>query len=298
MNSWQAPLQELGRSLSETTFVVIDLETSGGSPKLGAGITEIGAVKIRGGEVLGTFQQLVNPGTSLPSFITALTGITDQMLANAPRILEVLPDLLEFLGSENETVLVAHNAPFDLGFLKSAAAMHSFRWPNYPVIDTARLARQVLDRDEVPNCKLGTLANYFSVSVTPTHRAIDDALATVEVLHALFGRLGTFEVTTLDELQNFSARIAPVQRKKRYLAATVPNAIGVYIFRSAEGSALHIGTSSNLRTKVNRYFSSNETRRNIHEILEATTQIEVIVCASISEAKTKTLKVSGLPRPN
>ncbi len=298
MNSWQAPLQELGRSLAETTFVVIDLETSGGSPKLGAGITEIGAVKVRGGEVLGTFHQLINPGTSLPAFITELTGITDQMLTNAPRIHEVFPDLLTFLGSENETVLVAHNAPFDLGFLKSAAAMHSFRWPNFSVIDTARLARQVLDRDEVPNCKLGTLAIYFNVSVTPTHRAIDDALATVDVLHGLFGRLGTFEVTTLDELQNFSARIAPVQRKKRYLACSVPNAIGVYIFRSAEGSALHIGTSTNLRRKVNRYFSSTETRRNIHAILEETTQIEVILCGTINEAKVKSLKVSGLPRPN
>ena len=75
MNSWQATINELGRPLRLTTFVVLDLETSGGSPKAGAGITEIGAVKVRGGEVLGKFQTFINPGNSIPPFITELTGI-------------------------------------------------------------------------------------------------------------------------------------------------------------------------------------------------------------------------------
>ena len=158
-------------ALSDTTFAVIDLETSGGSPKSGAGITEIGVVKVRGGIVLGTFQSFVDPGHSLPAFITELTGITDEMLLSAPFIDEVLPSLFEFLGSPDETVLVAHNSPFDMSFLKAAALVHEYPWPNYITVDTARLARAVLDYDEVSNCKLGTLAQFFNAQTSPNHRA-------------------------------------------------------------------------------------------------------------------------------
>jgi len=167
----------LDKPLVETTFAVLDLETSGGSPKLGAGITEIGVVKVKGGEVIGSFQSFVDPGHSLPFFITELTGITDQMLISAPFIDEVLPTLFEFLGSPEETVVVAHNSPFDMSFLKAAATVHEYEWPNYVTIDTARLARAVLDRDEVVNCKLGTLAHFFGAQTSPNHRALDDALA-------------------------------------------------------------------------------------------------------------------------
>lgn len=192
--------------LSETTFAVIDLETSGGSPQSGAGITEIGVVKVRGGAVLGTFQSFVDPGHSLPPFITQLTGITDEMLMSAPFIDEVLPTLFEFLGSPTETVLVAHNSPFDLSFLKAAALVHEYPWPNYPTVDTARLARVVLDRDEVTNCKLGTLAAFFNAHTSPSHRALDDALATVDVLHGIIERLGGHEVWTFEELRNFPSK--------------------------------------------------------------------------------------------
>ena len=194
------------RPLHEVVFVILDLETSGAAPSTGAAITEIGAVKVRGGEIIGEFQTFVNPQHGLPDFITSLTGITDEMLSDAPKIKSVLPGFFEFLGSHKETVLVAHNAPFDLGFLKAAAAKHQYPWPKYPVIDTVRIARSVLDRDEVPNCKLSTLATFFGARTSPTHRALDDARATVDVLHGIFERLGTFEVTTLHELLNFKRK--------------------------------------------------------------------------------------------
>jgi len=198
--------------LKDTTFAVIDLETSGGSPKSGAGITEIGVVKVRGGVVLGTFQSFVDPGHSLPVFITQLTGISDDMLLSAPFIDEVLPTLFEFLGSPDETVLVAHNSPFDMSFLKAAALVHEYEWPNYLTVDTARLARAVLDRDEVVNCKLGTLAEFFNTSVSPNHRALDDALATVDVLHGIIERLAGHEVSTFEEMRNFPSRKRRVKR--------------------------------------------------------------------------------------
>src|SRR5690606_9079188 len=104
----QETFDDLGVPLADTTFVVVDLETTGGSPD-GSQITEIGAVKVRGGEVLGEFQTLVRPSTPIPPFITVLTGITNQMVASSPRIESVLPAFLEFARG---AVLVAHNAGF------------------------------------------------------------------------------------------------------------------------------------------------------------------------------------------
>lgn len=201
---WQSTLQELGEPLHQARFVVLDLETSGGAPHLGAGITEIGAVKISGGEVLETFSTLVNPGHPIPSYITELTGIDDGLVANAPLIEEVLPDLLTFF-EDHSTVFVAQNAPFDLSFLKSALRLHGHTWPPMRVFDTAVIARRALSRDEAPNCKLGTLAQIFGAEVTPNHRALDDARATVDVLHGLFERLAGFEIFTVEEVLNFTA---------------------------------------------------------------------------------------------
>jgi DNA polymerase III epsilon subunit family exonuclease len=200
------------RKLADTTFAVLDLETSGGSPRLGAGITEIGVVKVKGGQVLGTFQSFVDPGHALPYFITELTGITDQMLVSAPFIDEILPTLFEFLGDPEETVVVAHNSPFDLSFLKAAALTHEIDWPEYLTVDTARLARAVLDRDEVSNCKLSTLAQFFGATTSPNHRALDDATATVDVLHGLIERLGGFNVYSFEEMRNFPSKKKRVKR--------------------------------------------------------------------------------------
>ena len=203
------------RKLSETTFAVLDLETSGGSPRLGAGITEIGVVKVKGGKVLGTFQSFVDPGHALPYFITELTGITDQMLVSAPFIDEILPLFFEFLGSSEETVVVAHNSPFDLSFLKAASIAHEMPWPEYVTVDTARLARAVLERDEVINCKLSTLAQFFGATTSPNHRALDDALATVDVLHGLIERLAGFNIYNFEEMRSFPSR---KRRAKRPIA--------------------------------------------------------------------------------
>ena len=203
------------RKLADTTFAVLDLETSGGSPRLGAGITEIGVVKVKGGQILGTFQSFVDPGHALPYFITELTGITDQMLVSAPFIDEILPTLFEFLGNPDETVVVAHNSPFDLSFLKAAALTHEIDWPEYVTVDTARLARAVLDRDEVANCKLSTLSQFFGATTSPNHRALDDATATVDVLHGLIERLGGFNVYSFEEMRNFPSK---KKRAKRPIA--------------------------------------------------------------------------------
>jgi DNA polymerase III subunit epsilon len=183
--------------LADADFTVVDVETTGWSPDR-AGITEIGAVRVRRGEVIAEFTSLVNPGTPVPAQITELTGISDPMLALAPPVAAVLPGLLAFAEG---SVLIAHNAPFDIAFLTAACAAAGLSWPGYAVLDTLRLARYlVATPDEVPDCKLRTLAGYFGAPVQPSHRALDDARATATVLAGLLGRLADREVRTLGEL--------------------------------------------------------------------------------------------------
>ena len=196
---------------------------------------------------------LVNPAQQIPPFIAVLTGITDAMVADAPRVDTVLPAFLEFARG---CVLVAHNAPFDVGFLRTNAERQGLTWPAFHVLDTARLAQRVMTRDEAPNCKLGTLARVFRAGTTPDHRALHDARATVDVLHGLIERLGNLGVRSLEELSTFSGAVSPQQRRKRHLADPLPHAPGVYLFRDAQGRVLYVGKSQDLRSRVRTYFTA------------------------------------------
>ena len=242
-------------SLRDTTFVIVDLETTGGRTKSTAGarpdaITEIGAVKVRGGVVLGEFATLVDPQRSIPPQIVQLTGITTAMVSAAPTIDAVLPMFLEFAGLDRGTVLVAHNAGFDTGFLRAAAQQCDIAWPRAQVLCTVRLARRVLSREEAPSVRLASLARLFAVSTQPTHRALDDARATVDVLHALIERVGNQGVHTYAELRSYLPDVTPTQRRKRVLAEGLPHRPGVYLFRGPSGEVLYIGTAVDLRRRV------------------------------------------------
>jgi DNA polymerase III subunit epsilon len=180
-----AALPEEPRLLARREFVIVDVETTGWQPEL-AGITEIGAVRVSAGQLLGEYSALVNPGASIPADIAALTGITDAMVRNAPPVGAVLPCFLAFASG---CTLAAHNAPFDVGFLTAACGASGLAWPAFPVLDTAALARVLLGAGEVPDCKLVTLASFFGARTLPCHRALPDAKATADVLQALLGRL-------------------------------------------------------------------------------------------------------------
>ncbi|HEV2374123.1 MAG TPA: exonuclease domain-containing protein [Streptosporangiaceae bacterium] len=175
-------------------FVIVDVETTGLSPGE-ASITEIGAVRVRRGRVRDRFTSLVNPGGAIPEQVAAVTGISDAMVASAPSLALVLRRFLDFAG--RDCVLTAHNAAFDVGFLTAACDACHFAWPAFPVLDTLDLAHQLLAPDEVPNCKLATLADFFGARTLPCHRALPDALATADVLAALLRRLAAIGVTTL-----------------------------------------------------------------------------------------------------
>ncbi|WP_328995165.1 DEDD exonuclease domain-containing protein [Kribbella sp. NBC_01245] len=289
----QPSFDELGTPLRDVTFCVVDLETTGGAPG-DSGITEVGAVKVRSGEILGEFQTLVNPHDPIPPFIAVLTGITNAMVATSPRIGSVLPAFLEFAQG---CVLVAHNAPFDVGFLKHEAQAHGFAWPDFAVVDTALLARRALGKDEAPNCKLGTLARYFRSGTTPNHRALSDARATVDVLHGLFERVGSLGVQTLEDLHSFSSRVTTAQRGKRHLAEPLPHAPGVYLFTDDRGEVLYVGKSKDLRTRVRNYFTASETRTRMGEMIGIATAVRGIECATPLEAEVRELRLIAEHKP-
>ena len=181
-------------ALHEVEFCVIDLETTGGSNEYEA-ITEIGAVKYRAGEEVERFTTLVNPQRAIPPFIVLLTGITDTMVTNAPAIEDVLDDLLDFIG---DSVLVAHNARFDIGFINAALVHNGREKLANRVLDTVGLARRLVG-GEVENCKLSTLAASLGFVHQPSHRAINDVLATGDLLHHLIERAAGFGVFDLDD---------------------------------------------------------------------------------------------------
>ncbi|TWE13017.1 DEDD exonuclease domain-containing protein [Rudaeicoccus suwonensis] len=289
----QATFEDLGTALADVTFVVLDLETTGGSAT-DSRITEIGAVKVRAGERLEEFQTLINPAESIPAFISVLTGITDRMVASAPRIESALPAFLEFIG---DSVLVAHNAGFDITFLKVNAARLGLPWPGNKVLDTVHLARQLVGRDESPNHKLSSLAQLFHAVTTPDHRALHDARATVDVLHGLLERVGNLGVHTLEELQSYSARVSPGQRRKRFLADPLPSAPGVYIFKDDHQRPLYIGTSVNIKRRVRTYFTAAEQRSRMAEMVGLAASVTPIVCQTTLEAQVRELRLIAEHKP-
>ena len=293
MHAVQGTLDDLGTPLSEVTFVVVDLETTGGSATE-SHITEIGAVKVRGGEVLGEFQTLVNPHEPIPPFIQVLTGITDAMVADAPRIEQALPAFLEFSAG---AVLVAHNAGFDISFLKAAALATGHEWPRPKVLDTVHLARQLVTRDEAPNHRLASLAVLFGSRTTPDHRALHDARATVDVLHGLIGRVGSLGVHSLEELASYTSRVSAAQRRKRYLAEGLPSAPGVYMFKDGRGRVLYVGTSVNIRSRVRSYFTASEHRSRMGHMVRLAESVTPIVCATALEAEVRELRLIAKHKP-
>ncbi len=280
--------------MSEVTFCVLDLETTGGHHERDA-ITEIGIVKVRGGECLGTFQTLVNPGRAIPPTVSMLTGLTEAVVAPAPRIESVLPSLLEFLG---DSVLVAHNARFDVGFVR--AALERAQRPRWrgTVVDTVHLARRLV-RDEVPNCKLSTLAAHLRLDHRPSHRALDDALATTDLLHLLIERAAGLGVLGLDDLVALGRIGGHPMTPKLRLTASLPRTPGVYMFRGHADSVLYVGKATDLRQRVRSYFGSDD-RRKIGPMLRETTAITHVELPDPLTAEVVEIRFIGrlLPRYN
>lgn len=291
-------LDDIATPLNQVTFVVVDLETAGG-PANEAGITEIGAVKVRGGEVIGEYRTFTNPGVPIPPFISALTGITQFHVSDAPTVSQGVSAFLDFagFGDSDGPVLVAHNAPFDVGFLISACKKYDLTWNKPRILDTVTIARKVLRNGEVINNKLGTLAKYFHAQTKPTHRALDDARATVTVLHGLIERLGNLGISDLDALSKFDGVATEKRRLKRHLADALPESPGVYIFYDVKRFPLYVGTSTNIKRRVKTYFTASESRRQINSMIALAESVEAIVCANQLEASIRELRLIAELKP-
>jgi DNA polymerase III subunit epsilon len=271
--------EEPGTPLAQVCFCVVDLETTGGSPRSCA-VTEIGAIRVRRGEVVGSFQTLIDPGEPVPAFVRLLTGITNEMLIDAPSIVAVLPSFLEFLGS---SVIVAHNARFDLSFLDAALCANGYEPLKNRVIDTALLARKML-AGEVPNHKLQTLATYLRCAHRPRHRAFADVLATTDVLHHLIERAAGFGVTTLEDLVAMTATRIDGTFAKIELCRELPRGPGVYRFLGSSGQTLYVGKATDIRSRVRSYFYG-DPRRRMRDLLKETQRIEAELHPSTLEAE-------------
>ncbi len=180
------------RKLDETDYVVLDLETTGAKTPP-CRITEIGAYKVQNGKITEEYQTLVNPECEIPPFITGLTGISNSMVENAPKFGEVMSEFMEFIG---DSVLVAHNAHFDLRFLNhEIAKIHQDYRVGNPYLCTVRLSRKLLPN--LKNHKLNTVAEHYEVDLTNHHRATCDAHATAEIFIQLLDLLSQKGVNDL-----------------------------------------------------------------------------------------------------
>ena len=255
-------------------------------------ITEIGAVKYRGGDLLGTFQTLVDPGLPIPPSITVLTGITHAMVIDAPQIGVALPAFLEFI---DDTVIVGHNVRFDLSFLNAAATRLGYGRLGNDSVDTAALARRLI-REEVRNLRLQSLATHFRSPVTPNHRALEDARATAHVFHALLERVGNLGVTNLDDLLQLPRAKGSPYYSKISITDSLPRRPGVYLFRDRHGHVIYVGKATNLRARVRQYFYGDE-RRRIGNLMRELDTLDHIVCHTPLEAEVTELRLIHAHRP-
>ena len=268
--------------LEEAELVVFDLETTG----LAAGrdqICEIGAVRVKGLELVDSFQSLVNPRVALPEPIARLTGLREEELRGAPATSIVLRRFLDFAGDD---LLVAHNARFDQRFLERQLD----RKLSEPPLCTAALARRLLE-GRLRRVGLASLAHFFGVSTEPCHRALPDAEATAEILVQLIGLAQERGARTLSELR---ALAAPVKRRvhgKRMLARGAPSNPGVYLFRDGHDQVLYVGRARDLRARLRSYFRSDRQRPSVEAALLALARIEWRVLGSELEAALEELRL-------
>ena len=278
--------------IEDAELVVFDLETTGLSAAR-CRICEIGAVRVRAFELIETFETLVNPGTLLPAYVAALTGLNERDLRRAPR-----PEsaIRRFVGFAGDAPLVAHNARFDVGFLDHAVERLTGRRCAATVLDTVWLARRLL-QGRTERVSLSQLAHFFGVTARPCHRALPDALATAEVLVSLLGLAQERGARTLRDVVELAAPRARRLHGKRHLVAGAPTTPGVYLFRDANDTVLYVGKARDLRARLRSYFSGARQRPAVEAALGALERVDWRLLGSELEAALEELRLIREYRP-
>jgi DNA polymerase III epsilon subunit family exonuclease len=293
---WRGDLVALAGSpgdalaLEEATYVVFDLETTGLRPG-DSRPCEIGAVRIRGLELEQRFQTLANPGSRLQPAVAALTGLRDEQLRRAPPVAAAVRRFLEFAG---DSVLVAHNARFDMAFLDNETMRLTGRRVAATVVDTVSLSRRLLGRRPA---NLSALAYHFVTEAKPCHRALPDAEATAEILLRLIGLAQERGARTVADLVDLAATRPRRIHGKRSLAFGAPQRPGVYLFRDVHDQVLYVGKARDLRARLRSYFRSDRQRPAVEGALGALHRIEWRIKGSELEASLEELRLIRELRP-
>jgi DNA polymerase III subunit epsilon len=206
--SLRAAAVPAARLLQDESWVVVDVETTGGTPTSGHRVTEVAAVRVQGGEIVDVFSTLVNPGRPIPAMITSLTGISDRLVRDAPRFRDVAPRVAAMVQGH---VFVAHNAPFDWRFLCAEMELAQGSTLSGRQLCTVRLARKLLP--QLPSRSLDALAHYFGLDIAARHRAADDAVATAKILLLFLDMLGERGIEEWTGIETLLGQRTP--RRKR-----------------------------------------------------------------------------------
>lgn len=272
--------------LHQQPFVVVDLETTGGSAIYDR-VIEVAALRVQGGRVLDRFETLVNPGVSVPPFITRLTGISTAMVSGRPRLEAALPALGAFIGS---APVVAHNAAFDHAFLSAAFRRAAIPWEAEKVC-TLRLARRLIPG--LHSYKLDSLCAHLGLAYVQRHRAGPDADATVALLTCLLERAAERGVEGLGQLLQVQKEPIGSRRRKAGVdeaqVASLPTGPGVYLLKDAQGHIVYVGKSVNIRSRVRTHLrpsgtASNPAQPRLRKRLPSIADVEGIETESELEA--------------
>lgn len=231
-------------------YSIIDIETTGGSPRTER-ITEIAIYVFDGESIIREYSTLINPERNIPYFITGLTGITNEMVADAPKFYEVAKDIVEI--TEGMT-FVAHNARFDYSFIRQEFKNLGFKYKRN-VLDTVSLSRKLLPGHK--SYSLGKLCKELNISINGRHRAEGDALATVELFRILLEAEETGGKGLIKNTRNSKLN----QRLDVAVLDDLPDEAGVYYFYNEDQNLIYIGKSKNIRSRVMTHLSNNTSRR-------------------------------------
>lgn len=262
--------------ITETEFAVLDFETTGVSGKKNR-VIEIGIVHVKNLEIVDSYQTFINPGLLLPYYITRITGITDADLYDAPYFEDVTSEVLDFIG---DSVLVAHNLPFDSSFLKNEFMRADTFLPQMNSLCTLKLARKMFP--ELKSKSLGNLVKHFGIKHKDVHRALGDAMATAKLLIKIISHLKEDQnVSTIDELLAYQS-VTPIKSNLRIIKkklavdfAKAPTTPGVYLFKDTKGKIVYIGKAKIIKKRVANYFS-NTAARKAKQIVRKASSLEYI----------------------
>jgi DNA polymerase III subunit epsilon len=252
-------------------YAIVDIETTGGSA-VNSGITEI-AIHIHDGErVVQHFTSLINPERRIPDFITALTGISNAMIASAPTFKELAPTIYELL---NENIFVAHNVNFDYSFIFHHLKQCGFNL-NVNKLCTVRLARKALPG--FPSYSLGKICRSLNITIDDRHRADGDAKATVILFERILASGGMEHIDKM--LKRSSAeQWLPMQLDKKKIMQ-LPTSAGVYYFLDAKGKIIYIGKAINIKKRVTNHFTHNDAGARRQNFLRLVADINFTICAN------------------